>query len=161
MNESTKVQRSKAVEIAQRFTEQVPHNSDLGIQVVSVDDGKVCMRLVPRLWMSNNSANFEISTSILFSLADSACGLAVFAEVQELVPIATLNLQTNYLKPATSDRPTLAIATCHPPVNDVAFICCEIFAEGEDIPLVKCSATFIRNYGGPNFKVSTAEREST
>ena len=40
MTEPNKVQQNGAVDTARRFTEQVPHNSDLGMQVVSVDGSK-------------------------------------------------------------------------------------------------------------------------
>jgi len=158
MTEPNKVHQCGAVETARRFTEQVPHNSDLGMQVVFVNGSKVCMRLTPQAWMFADSEKREVSTSILYSLADSASGLAVFAEAQELTPIATLSLHMDYLRPAVDSHSLLAVATCRNLIDDVAFIYCEIFCEGDDVPLATGSATFIRNTQGQRFQVAEASR---
>lgn len=159
MTESKKVQLSDAVETARRFTEQVPHNSDLGMQVVSVDGSKVCMRLTPQAWMFSDIGRSEICTSILYSLADSASGLAVFAEAQELTPIATLSLHMDYMKPAYAGRALLAVAICRHLIDDIAFIHCDIFSEGDSQPVATGSATFIRNTWGQRFKVAESKKE--
>ena len=79
MNDLNKLQHSDAVTTAWQFTEQVPHGRDLGMQVVSVNGNQVCMRLTPQPWMFAEEDTQEICTSVLYSLADSAGGLAVFA----------------------------------------------------------------------------------
>ena len=93
MTESNRAQHSDAVTTAWQFTEQVPHGRDLGMQVVSVDKGQVCMRLTPQPWMFAEEDTKEICTSVLYSLADSAGGLAGFAGALELMPMATLDLR--------------------------------------------------------------------
>ncbi|MEC9385800.1 MAG: PaaI family thioesterase, partial [Pseudomonadota bacterium] len=98
MTESNRAQHSDAVTTAWQFTEQVPHGRDLGMQVVSVNGNQVCMRLTPQPWMFAEEDTQEICTSVLYSLADSAGGLAVFAGALELMPIATLDLRMDYLR---------------------------------------------------------------
>jgi hypothetical protein len=127
-------------------------------RLVFVNGSKVCMRLTPQAWMFADSEKREVSTSILYSLADSASGLAVFAEAQELTPIATLSLHMDYLRPAVDSHSLLAVATCRHLMDDVAFIYCEIFCEGDDVPLATGSATFIRNTQGQRFQVAEASR---
>ena len=122
MTHSNRNQRSDAVTMAWRFTEQVPHGKDLDMQVISLNGTQVCMRLAPQPWMFTDDNTKELCTSVLYSLADSASGLAVFAEAKDLSPIATLDLRMDYLRVATGNCALLAIATCRHLTDEVAFI---------------------------------------
>ena len=159
MNDLNKLQHSDAVTTAWQFTEQVPHGRDLGMQVVSVDQGQVCMRLTPQSWMFAHKDTKEICTSVLYSLADSAGGLAVFAGALELMPIATLDLRMDYLRPAIGDRALLAVATCRHLTDEVAFIHCDILSESDSALLATANATFMRNTRGRQFQAGKPERE--
>lgn len=119
MTESNRFQHSDAIETAWQFTEQVPYGRDLSMKVVRVEDNQASIGLSPQPWMfADDDDREEICTSILHSLADSACGLAVFAETQELTPIATLDLHMDYLRPATGDRRPCPVGGCHLPASD-------------------------------------------
>ena len=140
--------------MARQFGEQVPHSRDLGVQVVAVEDDQVRMRLVPQPWLLSDDDAEEICSSVVYSLADSAAGLAVFAAARELTPFATLDLRMDYLRPALSDRALLAVAHCRHLTDDVAFIHCEILSEGQMLPVATGTATFIRNTQGKRFKTA-------
>lgn len=142
------------VAMAQQFGEQVPHGQDLGMEVVAVEADRVRMRLAPQPWLRADDDTEEICSSVLYSLTDSAAGLAVFAAARKLTPIATLDLRMDYLRPAASDRPLLAVAHCYHLTEDVAFVHCEIFSEGEEQPVATGSATFMRNTAGKRFKTA-------
>lgn len=101
----------------------------------------------------------EICTSILYSLADSACGLAVFAEAQELTPIATLDLRMDYLRPADGERALLAVATCLHLTEEIAFIQCDILSHGDSQPVATGSATFVRNTSGQRFQAAAGDKQ--
>tara|TARA_B100000749_G_C18422321_1_gene464029 strand:- start:82 stop:567 length:486 start_codon:yes stop_codon:yes gene_type:complete len=161
MTESTRVQRGDAVKTAWQFTEQVPHGRDLGMQVVSVNGNQVCMSMTPQPWMFAEDNTEEICTSVLYSLADSASGMAVFSEARELSPIATLDLRMDYLRPAIGERALLAVATCRHLTAEVAFIHCDIFSEGNRELLATANATFMRNTQGQKFHTGGRRREGT
>ena len=160
MNDLNKLQHSDAVTTAWQFTEQVPHGRELGMQVVSVDQGQVCMRLTPQSWMFAQEDTKEICTSLLYSLADSAGGLAVIAGAMELMPIATLDLRMDYLRPAIGDRALSAVATCRHLSDDVAFIHCDILSEGNRELLATANATFMRNTQGQQLHAGGRGKES-
>lgn len=160
MNELEESRCSDAVTKACQFTEQVPHVRDLGIQVISVDRGQVRLRITPQSWMFAQEDTKEICTSILYSLADSAGGLAVIARVRELMPIATLDLRMDYLRPAIGDRALSAVATCRHLSDDVAFIHCDILSEGNRELLATANATFMRNTQGQQLHAGGPGKES-
>jgi len=161
MTESKEVQRGYAEKMAWQFTEEVPHGKDLGMQVISIDHGKVCMRLVPKPWMLAAASTDEICTSVLYSLADSAGGLAVFAGALELTPIATLDLRMDYLRAASGEHALLAVATCLHLTNEVEFIRCDIRCEADSELLATATATFIRNSHNQRFPSGSREKEQT
>ncbi|MDT0618388.1 PaaI family thioesterase [Salinisphaera sp. P385] len=142
------------VAVARQFGEQVPHSRDLGMRVVAVEADQVRMRLAPQLWLLADDDAEEICTSVLYSLADSAAGLAVFAASGELTPIATLDLRMDYLRPAASDRALLAQARCLHLTDDVAFVHCDVLSEGQEQPVATGKATFMRNTRGKRFQAA-------
>lgn len=142
------------VAVARRFGEQVPHSRDVGMRVVAVEADQVRMRLAPQPWLLADDDAEEICTSVLYSLADSAAGLAVFAAAGELTPIATLDLRMDYLRPAASDRALLALAHCLHLTDDVAFVHCDVLSEGQEQPLATGKATFMRNTRGKRFQAA-------
>lgn len=148
------------VTVARRFNEQVPHSKDLGMEVLAVETDQVRMRLAPQPWQLSDDGTEDICSSVLYSLADSAAGLAVFAAAQELAPIATLDLRMDYLRPAAIGRALLASAHCRHLSDEVAFIHCEIFSEGEEQAVATGSATFMRNTAGKRFKAFNTQENS-
>ncbi|WP_091855206.1 MULTISPECIES: PaaI family thioesterase [Marinobacter] len=158
MTESHEKRHSNAVMTAWQFTQEVPHGQDLGMQVVSVNGGEVCMRLMPQSWMIADDGAKEICTGVLYSLADSASGLAVFAEARELTPIATLDLRMDYFRSATTERALLAVAACRYLTDEIAFIHCNIFPEGDKQPVAAGSATFMRNTRGQRFQTTLGQK---
>ncbi|MBM7424806.1 PaaI family thioesterase [Spongiibacter marinus] len=145
MTDSKHNQWNSATAIAWQFTEQVPHSRDLGMQIISITKNQACIRLPPnpRLFVDDNTEEF--CASVLYSLADSASGLAVLAEARDSSPIATLDLRVDYFQPAKGDRALLAVATCPKLTEEVAFIHCDIFHEGCHELLATANATFMRN----------------
>ncbi|MAM59861.1 PaaI family thioesterase [Hydrocarboniclastica marina] len=157
MTESKSV-HSDAARTAWQFTEQVPHGRDLGMQVVSISGNQVCMSLTPQPWMLADEGTEEICTGVLYSLADSASGLAVFAEAQDLSPIATLDIRMDYFRPAVSDRTLSAVATCRHLNDEVAFIHCDVLSEGDNQPVATGRATFMRNTRGRSFRTASGRK---
>jgi len=74
----------------------------------------------------NLSADFaegeEIQSGMLTMVLDSIMGMTVFTALQDLKPIATINLKTNYLRAAGLDERVICEATCHTIRDDVAFV---------------------------------------
>ncbi|MEN8821358.1 MAG: PaaI family thioesterase [Abyssibacter sp.] len=145
------------VAVARQFGEQVPHSRDLGMQVLTMEADQVRMRLVPGPDLHADDAADELCSSVLFSLVDSACGLAVFAAIQELTPIATLDLRMDYLRPAGRERALMASARCHHWSDDVAFVRCQVFSEGLDGPVAIGNATFMRATQGRHFESKASQ----
>jgi acyl-coenzyme A thioesterase PaaI-like protein len=111
------------------FARRIPHSRDIGMQIdTATTDDKTRFRLPPQPHLAGDHGGAFFFPGVLFSLADSACGLAVFRSLGRFVPIATLDMRIDHLAPATMDADLLAVAECYRMTRTVAFTRCELMA---------------------------------
>lgn len=131
----------------------VPHNQALGIRFVSSAPGHVIMALPYDPKLVGNPDTGVIHGGAITALLDGTCGVAVFERVGQPVPIATLDLRIDYLRPATPGREVLARAECFRVTRNIAFVRCEAFHEGNQAEGVAvANGTFIVFRGRPHAK---------
>ncbi len=70
------------------------------------------------------------------AVLDAACGVAVFAKLVDLIPVATLDLRIDYLKPASPGKDVYARAECFKVTRSIAFVRCDAFHEGSEADIV-------------------------
>jgi uncharacterized protein (TIGR00369 family) len=109
------------LKMARAFTRGVPHNRALGIRILSIapDDVRFELPYDPKL--VGNPDTGTLHGGAITALLDGCSGAAVFAALAELVPIATLDLRIDYLKPAEPGKPVIGKATCYKMTRNVAF----------------------------------------
>jgi uncharacterized protein (TIGR00369 family) len=131
-------------EMNRRFMEFVPHNKALGLEVVRFGDGEAVMSLPYADRLVGNPETGVLHGGAITSLMDAACGAAVFMKLTEPMPIATLELRIDYLRPATPHQAVVARAHCYKVTRDVAFVRCDAFHAGAaDDPIATAAGTFM------------------
>src|SRR5882757_6430012 len=85
---------------AQQFSGSVPHNRALGMEIVEVSPAEALFRLPYDPKLVGNPDTGVLHGGAITALLDGASGAAVFAALTDLVPIATLDLRIDYLRPA-------------------------------------------------------------
>lgn len=98
----------------------IPHCGALGLKVISVGRD-VTMALPWREDLVGDPSSGVLHGGVVTSLIDSVCGMAVFAAMQRLKPIATLDLRIDYLKPASAHKELYATAECYKLTRHIAF----------------------------------------
>lgn len=112
-------ERSERMQTAlRRF---VPHNLALGIKIVSVSAAEAVYELPYDPKLVGNPDTGTIHGGAITALLDGCSGASVFAALAQWVPIATLDLRIDYLKPAEPHQPVFARATCYKLTRNVAF----------------------------------------
>lgn len=147
--------------LARTFCLRVPHSRDLGMKIIPTDGSRACMCLTSRPSLLEDSDVPTLCSSVLYSLADSAAGLAVFAATRKLDPIATLDLRMNYLRAAPADIAIEASAECEALTEDVAFVRCLVRAQDTRDVLATGDATFMRGTRGHRFDADPASESPT
>lgn len=139
------------VALARQFCDAVPHSRDLGMEILAMEGDSVRMRAAPQLHLLGDAGTGTICSSVLYSLADSVGGLAVFAATRTLEPIATLDLRMNYLRTAPGHGAVVATARCEHVTEDVAFVRCAVYSEPGRAPVATGDAAFMRGTKGIRF----------
>lgn len=124
------------------FRQMVPHNAALNMQVVDAGPG-VCVLMLP--WAEHLVGNPETGVlhgGAITSLLDACSGAAVFLKMQSPIPIATLDLRIDYLRPATPRRDVIARAECYKLGRNVAFVRGLAYHDSVDDPIAATAATF-------------------
>jgi uncharacterized protein (TIGR00369 family) len=129
--------------LARGFTRHVPHNQALGIQVLDLTAGEVTFELPYDAKLVGNPDTGTLHGGVITALLDAASGLAVFAAMTDYVPIATLDLRIDYLKPAEPGKSVIGKATCYKMTRNVAFTRAVAYQDGPDDVIAHSVGTFM------------------
>jgi uncharacterized protein (TIGR00369 family) len=128
----------------------VPHNRALGMTFVGSEAGRVTLALPYDEKLIGNPMTRVLHGGAITALMDATCGLSVYLKLNEPLPVATLDLRIDYLRPATPDQPVHARAECFKLTRNVAFVRCETFHPDAESDLVAvANGTFIVSRGRP------------
>ena len=130
---------------ANAFLQGIPYARESGMTArdVGVQKGHATVDMPARDAWTGDSITQQLHPGCATVLADTACGLAVGAALDTLVPFATLDLRMDYLRPARAGLGLSCQAHCHRVSRNVAFVRGEIFQPGTDEPVAMVSATFM------------------
>lgn len=131
-------------QIAEAVATFVPHNQALGMRFVSCREGEAIIALPYDPKLVGNPLTRVIHGGAITALMDATCGTAVFVKLRAPIPVATLDLRIDYLKPATPDKEVHARALCFKVTEKVAFVRCEAYHPDTASDLVAvANGTFI------------------
>ncbi len=143
------------LKLARAFAASVPHNRALGIDIVEFDHASVVFRLPYDAKLVGHPDTGTLHGGAITALLDGASGAAVFAALQDMVPIATLDLRIDYLRPAEAGKTVLARATCYKMTKHVAFTRAVAYHDDPENPIAHSVGTFmvstrgVAKTGGP------------
>jgi uncharacterized protein (TIGR00369 family) len=129
--------------INRHFARLVPHNQALGLDVVDLDEGTAHLRLPYAAELVGNVDTGVLHGGAITALMDAACGAAVFMKLPSPVPIATLDLRIDYLKPGAAGRDIDARCECYRLTRNVAFVRGIAFHDDPDDPIAAAAGTFM------------------
>ncbi len=132
------------LEAARVFTEGIPHNKALGIQLVDMRKAEAVFRLPYHAKLVGNPDSGVIHGGALTALLDACSGASVFAALDEWTPIATLDLRIDYQRAGEVGRDILAHATCYKLTRNVAFTRAVAYHDDEADPVATAVGTFMR-----------------
>ncbi|MCS6901494.1 MAG: PaaI family thioesterase [Myxococcales bacterium] len=145
------------------FSELIPHNRALGLRFVEYAPGEATMRLPYRDELVGDPSSGVLHGGAITALLDATSGAAVFLAMREPVPIATLDLRIDYLRPATPGIDVIARATCYRLTSNVAFVRAIAYHQGDEQKPVAASAGsfMVGTRGTWAFRASQEEQEGS
>ena len=136
------------IEVGQRLTSAVAHNVALGLEMTEISEGRCTMRLPYDQRLVGNPDTGVLHGGVISSVIDAASGLSVFVTVAEIIPIATLDLRIDYLKPATPERDLLTQAHCYKLTRSIAFVRALAYHDEKADPVATSVSTFMLGVSG-------------
>ncbi|MBM3620912.1 MAG: PaaI family thioesterase [Alphaproteobacteria bacterium] len=130
------------------FSDTIPQNKALGLQVVGVRRGVATMKLEWQPHLVGNPETGVLFGGALTTMIDACSGMAVATMLTEPSPFATLDLRIDYIKPATPRQAVIAEATCFKLTNNVAFTRAVAHHGDPDDPIASSAGTFMMGTKG-------------
>lgn len=131
------------LKMTRAFTRGVPHNQALGIRILEISATNVRFELPYDLKLVGNPDTGTLHGGAITALLDGCSGASVFAALSELVPIATLDLRIDYLKPAVAGKAVIGQATCYKLTRNVAFTRAIAYHDDPDDAIAHSVGTFM------------------
>jgi len=125
------------------FTEGIPHNKALGMQLLVLERGEAKFLLPYDAKLVGNPDTGVLHGGAITALLDAASGASVFAALTDWVPIATLDLRIDYLRAAEAGRDVLCLATCYKRTRNVAFTRAIAYHDDPADPIASSVGTFM------------------
>ena len=128
-----------------RMTQFVPHAAALGMELVSIGKGVGVMRAAWREDLVGDPETGVIAGGVVTALIDHTCGLAVNSANETPMPIATLDLRIDYLRPAKPRSGVTAEAHAYRLTRTVGFVRAEAWDVDRGDLVATAQAAFMLN----------------
>lgn len=126
-----------------QFPQVFPHNAAMGMRLEIEAAGQIQMHLPPRPAFQPHASMPFFHTSTLVTLLDSATGCCALSALKTMMPLATLDLHVDYLKPSTIEHPVVASAECYKLTENVAFVRASAWQQTPDNIVAHANASFM------------------
>lgn len=132
------------------FREFIPHNKALGFELtrVTVRPAVAEMKMPWNEQLVGNPDTRVLHGGVITTLLDAVGGAAVYLQLKQPVPIATLDLRIDFLGPSTPGLPMFARAECVKTTRNVAFVRMECSHDLAGPPLATATATYMLSTKG-------------
>lgn len=130
-------------QFAQKFSEAIPQNKALGIEVMDVRRGHSSLRLPYAKHLVGNADTGVLHGGAITTLLDACCGMSVGSMLTNPKPFATLDLRIDYVRPATPGQDVIAEAECYKVTANVAFTRAVAHHGDRADPIAAASGTFM------------------
>jgi len=124
---------------------QTPHAHKLGLELISTEETSVVLKLPFSESIVGDSINKQIHGGAITTLADTACGVAIFQAQQNNRAMATLDLRVDHMQPAGSGNDVYAHADCYHITHTIAFTRVTVYTDDINKPIATALGTFMRS----------------
>jgi len=120
-----------------------PHMRLLGFQIISIEGGVCVARLPYSDDLIGEPVTGVLHGGVVTSLLDTTGGAAVLSAIGKPLPLATLDLRIDYLRPAGPGRPIQARVECYKTTYNIAFTRGIAYDEDVNDPVASMAATYM------------------
>lgn len=130
---------------AQVMTQFTPQAQALGIEITGFEPGRIWGKVPYREELVGDPETGVIAGGVITTLLDQVCGSAAVSGMKSPVPVATIDLRIDYMRPATPGQDIHAEAHCYKLGKSVAFVRAVAYDDTPDNPVAHAVAAFMVN----------------
>jgi uncharacterized protein (TIGR00369 family) len=134
--------------LMQMMTQGIPHVRELGARAVSYDESGITIAVDQQARFVGDPDTGVIHGGIVTVLLDTVSGMSIYLKMKQFVPMATLDLRIDYLKPARPKSTIFAHAECYRVTRSVAFSRGLAYQDSIDDPIAHCAGSFMLSTAG-------------
>lgn len=120
-----------------------PHAVAIGFEVASIARARAVGRIAYREDLIGDPETGVIAGGVIIAALDQICGMAAMAALDELTPVATLDLRIDYMRAATPGRTITLSAHCYKLTRSIAFVRALAFEDEEGDPIANATSAFM------------------
>ena len=129
--------------IARKHMDQTAFFAHLKGEVVGIDAKGAKMRVPYGPHLVGDPDTGVVHGGVITALLDHTAGAAVMVALRAPMPIATLDLRIDYMKPATPGEDIIAEVHCLKVTHEIAFVRGSAYQSGPDDPIAICTGAFM------------------
>jgi uncharacterized protein (TIGR00369 family) len=129
--------------IGKLFGSISPHTRTLGFEVVSMKAGTVIAKIPYNPELVGDPVSGVFHGGVVTSMLDTTGGAAVLSALGLPMPIATLDLRIDYLRPSTPGQALFARVECYKKTHHVGFTRGIAYNGDADDPVASMAATYM------------------
>jgi len=137
--------------------DHVAHIKALGMKIVELGEGSGVMSIPYSKQLIGNPQTGVVHGGVITSLLDTVSGVAVICSLDDLIPLATLDLRIDYMTAATPGKTIFARAECMHTTKSIAFVKGSAYHEASDSPIATSVATFMLKSGSVKKRKQTPQ----
>lgn len=137
----------------QDFLDALPYARALDMRIDSISEGKVVISMPYNADWVGDPATGVLHGGVVFTLLDTASGMAATLHPQSGGSTATLDLRVDYMRPASPGQRIRAEAFCYNMTRTVAFIRAIASDDDESRPVATATGAFTNEAGQMKVKL--------
>lgn len=143
---------SASADLVDTFLANIPHIVATGQKCNSLKDGVASMRLPARDDWVGDTHHHILHPGCATALADNTCAMAVTSLMDPVMPLATLDLRMDFLRPASVGVDLICEAKCIRLSKHVGFAQGFVYQVGLDEPVATVNANMMLGTAGQGRK---------
>jgi uncharacterized protein (TIGR00369 family) len=120
-----------------------PYLAGIGGEMLELSAARARARLPYAAHLVGDPETGVVHGGVVTGLLDHTSGMAVMGKLRSPMPIATLDLRIDYMKPARPGETIIAEATCLKITREIAFVRGVAFHGDPEDAIALCTGTFI------------------
>lgn len=133
----------------QKFAHAFPYNRELGLMRHTMSAEWCALKVEYQDALVGDPKSRILHGGVITALLDAAFSFAVLIKLPEVLPIATLDLRIDHLKPATPGRAVLGGAVCYKLARELAFVRGCAYHESLEDPIATAVGIYMITGGIP------------